>query len=100
MREEGDRGVPEFDVSDHVTRPLDTTHDAADRQRDAIRRMTPALRLELALSMSDDVRRLAEAGIRSRHPEYSDQRVMEALSDVLLGPELAEAARHQRPRSR
>lgn len=44
--------------------------------------------------MSEDIRRLAEAGIRSRHPEYSDRRVMEALADVVLGPELAKAARH------
>jgi hypothetical protein len=62
--------------------------------------MTPERRLELALAMSEDIRRLAEAGIRNRHPEYSDQRVMEALTDMLLGPELAEAARHPNPRSR
>jgi hypothetical protein len=79
---------------------MDTTREAAALQGDAIRRLAPERRLELALAMSEDIRLLAEAGIRSRHPEFSDQRVMEALSDVLLGPELAEAARHPRPRSR
>ena len=82
----------------HLAPRLDVklSRDAAARQRDAIRRMTRERRLELALAMSEDIRRLAEAGIRSRHPKYSDQRVMEALTDVLLGPGLAEAARHLR----
>lgn len=80
-----------------VTRPLDTSPDAAARQVDALRGMSPEERLWIAAAMSDDVRSLAEAGIRSRHPELSDGEVRSALAALLLGRELAGAVRSDRP---
>ena len=54
--------------------------------------MTPQERLAAAVEMSEDVRALAEAGIRQHHPAYADAEVREALLKILLGPELARRA--------
>jgi len=76
--------------------PKDTSPEAFAYLIDALRRMGPQQRLRLAAEMSDEVRELAKAGIRSRHPEYSDRRLSAALEDLLLGEELATAARRTR----
>lgn len=51
--------------------------------------MTPEQRLAVAAEMSDEIRAVAEAGIRQRHPEYSDGEVRAALVAILLGREEA-----------
>ena len=48
-------------------------------------------------AMSAEIRTLAEAGVRSRHPEYGPDEVRAAVADILLGPDLAAAARRGRP---
>jgi hypothetical protein len=63
----------------------DTSTTAIERQREAFRRMTPGQRLALAAEMSDEIRAVAESGIRQRHPDYSDDEVREALVVILLG---------------
>jgi hypothetical protein len=76
-----------------MRRPIDTSAEARERQLDAYRAMRPQERLRLADEMSTDVRSLARAGIRARHPELaSDEDVDTALARILLGPELARAA--------
>lgn len=52
------------------------------------RRMTPAARVAAAAEMSEDMRAVAAAGIRARHPGYSDAEVRHALFRLLLGDEL------------
>lgn len=52
--------------------------------------MTPGERLAIGAAMSDEIRVLAEAGIRDRHPSYTEAQVADALAQILLGPELAE----------
>ena len=47
--------------------------------------MTPEQRVAAALAMSDDVRAVTEAGIRHRHPAYTDDDVRAALAEVVLG---------------
>jgi hypothetical protein len=56
----------------------------------------PEQRLATAAALSDDVRALAEAGIRSRHPEFGPAEVRSAFADLVLGPELAEKVRRDR----
>jgi hypothetical protein len=73
--------------------PADTAPEAAARQREAFRAMTPERRVELAVEMSDQIRAIAESGIRARHPELSDREVRDAVADLLLGRELADRAR-------
>lgn len=49
--------------------------------------MTPEQRLAVAAEMSDEIRAVAESGIRHRHPGWSDDEVREALVVILLGRE-------------
>jgi hypothetical protein len=72
-----------------MVRARDTSEAAFERQLTAFRAMTPGERLEIAAAMSDEIRRLAKAGIRDRHPTYSDAQVAAVLAEILLGPELA-----------
>jgi hypothetical protein len=72
---------------------LDTSAAALERQREAFRRMTPEQRLAAAAEMSDEIRAVAESGIRGRHPDWSDDEVREALVVILLGREDAFRAR-------
>ncbi len=52
--------------------------------------------MRLAMEMTEDVRRLAVAGIRDRHPEYSPQEVDAAFAEMMLGPVTARTARTAR----
>ncbi len=80
-----------------MVRPNDTSSAALARQREAFRRMTPQRRVEVAAEMSDEIRGFAEAGIRNRHPEYSEAQVRDALVDLLLGRDVAMKVRQRRP---
>jgi hypothetical protein len=73
--------------------PKDTSADAWARQIAGIRAMTPQERLQLAASMSDDLRALTRDGIRSRHAAWSPTEIEAALEDVLLGVSLARTVR-------
>jgi hypothetical protein len=70
-------------------RAQDTSPAAHDLQMRLYRAMTASERGELALRMSDDVRRVAAEGIRDRHPEYSEHEVRRALLALLYGPDAA-----------
>jgi Spy/CpxP family protein refolding chaperone len=48
-------------------------HKAEQVQRDIIRQMTPARRLELAVAMQQQMRALMDAGLRHAHPELSTE---------------------------
>jgi hypothetical protein len=69
--------------------PRDTTARAAAIASDLNRAAGPVKRFEQALELSDFLRELAKAGLRARHPEYSDEELLRALTlqihaDVLL----------------
>lgn len=72
-----------------MTLARDTSAEARRVQVDALRRLEGSERLALACRMSDDARAVSEAGIRHRHPEYSEVEVHHALLTLLLGPDLA-----------
>ena len=59
--------------------------------------MTPQQRVAVAAEMSDELRRVTEAGIRHRHPAYSDDEVRAALALIILGP--AWTPRQRAPRT-
>ena len=79
-----------------MTAPLDTLDVAWSRHMDAFRAMPPEDRLQLALGMSEEIREIALAGIRSRHPAWTPAQVQDALEDLVLGTELARRARQHR----
>jgi hypothetical protein len=78
-------------------RPRDTTPESHAVQLDAYRRLGPTGRARLAASLSADTRQLTRAGIRSRHPDYSDEAVELALRRILYGDELVRRAWPGRP---
>ena len=67
-------------------RSRDTSAEAAAIQYDAYRRMGPSGRFLIAAELTNAVRDLARAGIRSRHPDYSPERVDEELLRIIYGP--------------
>ena len=68
--------------------PADTTPEAWWVQVEIFRRMTPGRRLELAIEMSDNLRKIVAAGVRSRHPDYTEEQVRLAVNRLYLGEKL------------
>jgi hypothetical protein len=79
-----------------MVRPADTSPDAWRAHVEAIRRMDGSARVAKALELGDAARSVSEAGIRHRHPDWTDQQVRDALVDLRLGEELARAVRRSR----
>ena len=69
--------------------PADTSADAWEAQAVAYRKMGGPARSAIAFRLTDMARRVAEAGIRRRHPDYDDGRVRQALLRLRLGDEAA-----------
>jgi len=63
----------------------DTTEAAATTATEINRAAGPERRLLQALELSDLLRELATAGLRSRHPEYTDAELAAALRRQLYG---------------
>jgi hypothetical protein len=59
-----------------ATIPRDTSRDAWDMQVSVLERMGPERRVDAAIDLSEFVRSLYLAGIRSRHPGWSDEDVV------------------------
>ena len=78
-------------------RPRDTDADALEAQRAIYRRMTPAERVERMAEMCDELKVVALAGIRARHPAYSDADADAAYLRLTLGDDLFRRAFPTRP---
>jgi hypothetical protein len=50
-------------------------------------------RLQAALQMSEEIRRVAAAGVRARHPDWPAAKVDRAVSELLIGGMVATRAR-------
>ena len=79
-----------------MTVARDTSAAARRVQIEALRRLDGPTRLRMALRMSDDSRHVALAGIRHRHPEWTDDDVRRELLRLLLGRQLAATVVHRR----
>ena len=66
----------------------DTTDEAAEVQASVFRAMSPVERLQRAFDMSVAIIEVAEAGLRSRHPDYSDEQAHLAMLRLRLGDDL------------
>lgn len=71
---------------------LDTSEDASSVQLDAYRRLGGPGRAAVVFRLNALVREVAMAGIRSRHPEYSEAQLRMALQRLMFGDELARSA--------
>jgi hypothetical protein len=67
---------------------LDTTKEAENIQLEIFRRMGPERRLRAALDLTQTSRRLLAAGVRSRHPDYTENQVKLATIKLTLGADL------------
>jgi hypothetical protein len=72
--------------------PLDTDQSAAVVQLGALRSLSGSERVAIAFELSAAAREISAAGIRFRHPEYSDDEVDHALRRLTLGDDLFEKA--------
>jgi hypothetical protein len=69
-------------------RPRDTTAESYEAQLAVYRRLGAPQRADLAARMSAATRELTRAGIRSRHPDYDEQKIELALRRLLYGEDL------------
>ncbi len=69
-------------------RPADTSSESHAVQIAIYRRLGPSRRVEIAARLSAETRELTRAGIRARHPEYSDAEVEIAGRRLWLGDDL------------
>jgi hypothetical protein len=69
----------------------DTSFDAREVQTELYRRRGGAWRLQTSFRLSHFTRRLTRAGIRGRHPEYSEEQVRRAFMRLMHGDEIARA---------
>jgi len=69
-------------------RPRDTTPESHAAQLEAYRRLGAAGRARLAARLSADTRQLTRAGVRARHPGYTEEEVDRALHRILYGDDL------------
>jgi hypothetical protein len=76
---------------------LDTTPIAQAVQDDAYRRLGGAERVAIMFRLSSAARALTRAGIRARHPDYSDIQLDAALARIILGDRLFRAVWPDRP---
>jgi hypothetical protein len=53
--------------------------------------MTGQERLAIAFELTEMVRRIASAGIRARHPRYTDEQVFRAWARLTLGDDVLRA---------
>ena len=65
--------------------PLDTSTEAAHVQTETHRALGGQRRLQLACQMSEAVRELARARIRSKHPEFDESATRDWLIWELYG---------------
>ncbi len=68
--------------------PADTSLEVARVQHGIYRRMAPEQRLRLAFQMTESARALAVAGVRARHPDYTEREAQLAVIRLTLGGEL------------
>ncbi|MBW1999805.1 MAG: hypothetical protein JRJ29_17820 [Deltaproteobacteria bacterium] len=67
---------------------IDTTVEAEKKQIEIFRKMSPEKRLINSISLAQTSRRLLAAGVRMRHPEYTDDQVRLATIRLILGDTL------------
>jgi len=70
--------------------PADTTIEAVRKQVEILRRMGPQARFQMALELSDNLRRIVEAGVRERHPGYDKNKVKQEVLRLMIGDALFE----------
>jgi hypothetical protein len=61
--------------------------DLHPEQVKALRKLTPAQRLELGLHFNEQIQQLRAAMLRVEHPEWAPEQIKQALHDFVLNAE-------------
>ena len=69
--------------------PADTTLEAARKQFEILRRLTPQKRALISFEISDNVRQNVIAGIKKLHPYFTDTEIKNELLRRTVGEELS-----------
>src|SRR5271169_1226315 len=77
--------------------PADTSPEAFRVLLAAYRAMPGSRRLELALQLSDEIREVAVAGIRSRCPEFGEADALRALATRCVGSPIVPSGSRKEP---
>lgn len=77
--------------------PLDTSAEAAAVQTECYRSIPGGQKVEMMLAMSEEAWRVSAAGVRARHPEYSEEDAIHAVRRMIWGDALYRGAYPQRP---
>lgn len=76
--------------SKQVGTPFSDTNPAVEAFLiDLLRQASPARKMEMLAELNAAARMLALAGLRSRYPQDSEDRIRRRLADLLLGEVLA-----------
>lgn len=67
----------------------DTSAAAEQARLRALKAMSPARRLSIALGWSQSIRDMSRAGLRKRFPDHSEKELTRLMAERLLGTELA-----------
>ena len=70
-------------------RARDTSQEAHEFQLDGYRRMSLGQKAAIVAELSESVRSVACVGIRTRHPDYDEREVRQALVALLYGRDTA-----------
>jgi len=68
--------------------PADTTLEAARKEFEILRRLGPQVRARIAFELSDNLRRIVEAGIRNRHPDFDQKKIKLEVLRLMIGDKL------------
>jgi len=69
--------------------PSDTTVEAARKQFEILRRLTPQKRALISFEISDNIRQNVIAGIKKLHPDFTDTQIKKELLRRTVGDELS-----------
>jgi hypothetical protein len=75
--------------------PADTTLDAARKEFEILRRLGPEVRAGMALEMSDGLRRIVEAGVRQRYPDFNKKKIEQEVLRLMIGDKLYQQMRKE-----
>lgn len=70
------------------TIPADTTIEAVRKQDEILRRIGPQARLKTAFELSDNLRRIVEAGVKGRNPHYDEKQIKLEVLRLMIGDKL------------
>ena len=68
--------------------PADTTLEAARKEFEILRNLGPEARARMAIEMSDGLRRIVEAGVRYRHPDFDQKKIKLEVLRLMIGDKL------------